>query len=92
MSKYGLSCCLFQQEMTLVEHMQILLAMEIPQSSDWLFIMPHCALWPQASLGNVTWADEDLKNHALHFVSKLVIFIICNYVASTALSGIAFAF
>ena len=24
---------------------------------------------------NVTWADEDLKIHALHFVSKLVIII-----------------
>ena len=46
--------------MTLVEHMQILLAMEIPPGSDWLCIMPHCVLWPQALVGNVTWADEDL--------------------------------
>ena len=53
-------CCSFQQEITPVEHMQILLAMEIPQGSDWLSIMPHCVLWPQASVGNVTWADEDL--------------------------------
>ena len=44
----------------------------------------------------MTWADEDLQINALHFVSKLVILlqlhIICNYVASTALSGIVFAF
>ena len=60
MSKYGLSCCSFQKEMTLVEHMQILLAMEISQGSDWLSIALHCVLWPQASVDNVTWADEDL--------------------------------
>ena len=46
--------------MTLVEYMQILLAMEITPGSDWLSIMPYCVLWPQASVGNVTWADEDL--------------------------------
>ena len=36
-------------------------------------IMPHwlpCCLWP---VGSVTWADEDIQIHALHFVSKLVI-------------------
>ena len=43
-----------------VEHMQILLAMEIPEGSDCLSIAPHCVLWPQASVGSVTWADEDL--------------------------------
>ena len=60
MSKYGLLSCSFQKQMTLVEHMQILLAVEIPLGSDWLSIVPHCVLWPQASVGNVTWADEDL--------------------------------
>ena len=60
MLKYGLLSGSFQQEMTLVEHMQILLGMEIPPGSDWLSIMLHCVLWPQASVGNVTWADEDL--------------------------------
>ena len=39
--KNSLSSCSFQQEMTLVEHMQIILAMEIPQGSDWMPIMPH---------------------------------------------------
>ena len=33
--------------------------------------MPHWFQQAQASVGNVTWADEDLYNHALHFVSKL---------------------
>ena len=30
----------------------------------------HLHLW---SVSNVTWADEDLQIHALHFVSKLII-------------------
>ena len=60
MLKYGLLSCLYEEEMILVEHMQILLAMEIAPGSDWLFITPHCVLWPQASVGNMTWADEDL--------------------------------
>ena len=46
--------------MTLVEHMQILWAMETSQGSDWMFYCAHCVLCPQASVGNVTWADEDL--------------------------------
>ena len=37
-----------------------IIGIEIPQGSDWLSIVPHCVLWPQASVGNVTWADEDL--------------------------------
>ena len=45
--------------------------METPQGSDWMPIMSHWFQWPQASVGNVTWADEDLWNHALHFVPKL---------------------
>ena len=45
--------------MALVEHMQILLAMEIPQGSDKLSIAPLCYV-AQGSVGNVTWADEDL--------------------------------
>ena len=45
--------------------------METPQGSDLMPIVPHWFQWPQASVGNVTWADEDLQNHALHFVSKL---------------------
>ena len=47
------------------------------------------------SVGNVTWADVALQINDLPFVSKLVILlqlhIICNYVTSTALSGIVFA-
>ena len=46
--------------------------MEIFPSSDWMSIM---LLWFQCfwqSVGNVTWADEDLQINALHFVSKLV--------------------
>ena len=27
---------------------------------DWMPIAPHWFQWPQASVGNVTWADEDL--------------------------------
>ena len=27
---------------------------------DWMPIAPHGFQWPQASVGNVTWADEDL--------------------------------
>ena len=34
--------------------------MKTPQGSDWMPIMPHWFQWPQASVGNVTWADEDL--------------------------------
>ena len=34
--------------------------METPQGSDWMPITPHWFQWPQASVGNVTWADEDL--------------------------------
>ena len=33
---------------------------ETPQGSDWMPIMPHWFQWPEASVGNVTWADEDL--------------------------------
>ena len=44
----------------------------------------------------MTWADVALQINDLPFVSKLVILlqlrIICNYVTSTALSGIVFAF
>ena len=39
--KNSLSSCSFQQEMTLAKHMQIILAMETPQGSDWMPIMPH---------------------------------------------------
>ena len=45
--------------------------MEISLGSDWMSIAPHwfqCILY---SVGNVTWADEDLQIHALHFVSEL---------------------
>ena len=34
--------------------------METPQGSDWMPIVPHWFQWPLASVGNVTWADEDL--------------------------------
>ena len=34
--------------------------METPQGSDWMPITTHWFQWPQASVGNVTWADEDL--------------------------------
>ena len=34
--------------------------METPQGSDWMPIAPHWFQWPQASVGNETWADEDL--------------------------------
>ena len=34
--------------------------METPQGSDWMPIVPHWFQWPHASVGNVTWADEDL--------------------------------
>ena len=52
--KNSLSSCSFQQEMTLAEHMQIILAMEIPKGSDWMHIMPHWFQQPQALVGNVT--------------------------------------
>ena len=47
------------------------------------------------SVGSVTWVDEDLQINALHFVPKLVMILQCNInatMASTALSGIVFAF
>ena len=61
----------FQIECHLLIIWKYLLVMETPQGSDWMPIAPHWFQWPKASVGNVTWADEDLKNHALHFVSKL---------------------
>ena len=42
--------------------------------------------WIWHSAGNVTWADEDIQIKISYFN------IIYNYVASTALSGIIFAF
>ena len=75
-SKSGLSSCSFLDRMTLVNHMQISLG-NGNSPRLWLDAY-HAPLIPiaPASVGNVTWADEDLKNHALHFVSKLV--IICH--------------
>ena len=46
--------------MSLVDHIQISIGYGNPQGSDWMPIMPHWFQWPQASVGNVTWADEDL--------------------------------
>ena len=60
MLKSGLLSSSFSDRMTLADHMQIFLVMETPQGSDWMPIMPHRFQWPQASVGNVTWADEDL--------------------------------
>ena len=68
----------------------------INKSTDWLSNVPHRLQYILQSVGNVTWADEDLQINALHFVPKLVILlqlhIICNYVSSTALSGTVFVF
>ena len=50
----------FQIECHLLIICKYLLVMETPQGSDWMPIMPHWFQWPQASVGNVTWADEDL--------------------------------
>ena len=50
----------FQIECHLLIISKYLLVMETPQGSDWMPIVPHWFQWPQASVGNVTWADEDL--------------------------------
>ena len=59
MSKYGLSSCSFSDRMSLVDHMQISIG-NGNSPIDWMPIAPHCFQWPQALVGNVTWADEDL--------------------------------
>ena len=46
----------FQIECHLLIICKYLLVMETPNSP----IMPHWFQWPKASVGNVTWADEDL--------------------------------
>ena len=50
----------FQIECHFLIICKYLLVMETPQGCDWIPIMPHWFQWPQASVGNVTWADEDL--------------------------------
>ena len=45
--------------------------MEICHGFDWMSIMPHWSQCILYSVGNMTWADEDLQIYALHFVSKL---------------------
>ena len=62
---FEIGSCLFDQ-------MSIIGNGNFPLGSDWMSLAPHGLLWPQASVGNVTWADEDLENHALHFVSKFI--------------------
>ena len=50
----------FQIECRLLIIYKYFLVMETPQGSDWMPIVPHWFQLPQASVGNVTWADEDL--------------------------------
>ena len=50
----------FQIECHLLIICKYFLVMETPQGSDWMSIMPHSFQEPQTSVGNVTWADEDL--------------------------------
>ena len=50
----------FQIECHLLIICKYLLVMETPQGSDWMPIAPNWFQWPQASVGNETWADEDL--------------------------------
>ena len=66
--------------------------METPQGSDWMPIMPHWFKWPQASVVNVTWADEDFRTMLYTLCKNYLSYSICNYVASTALMGTVFAF
>ena len=48
----GIHICIF--------HMSLIGNGNTPKGSDWMSITPHWFQCPRDSVGNVTWADEDL--------------------------------